>query len=368
MTDARFARRAPSAAAACGGLFLALSLLAGCVTDEPLGAGSSRTENPAAAPVLSMSDTLTDTSAPGAAAASLTGTWAVRQVNKNGTVYLGTLSLLQTGRLLVGRADWANHPDGHLLGYATANRVVFGQGFTDTSKANLLGFYAATLSADGDSLVQGLSVSSGLDSGVWVAARLSDCPVLPLTPELLPCQFGGPDTVITPPDTLPPPTPDPFTYGYGWCGTVMLPPDSLSIIPPEITPAPVVSDEPLEGCWRITQTGPGGTYTGNMILSVTNPPVVTGRLLWTNHPAGTLVGEVATLISIALPVPPPPPVHTITFVQSFEGAKADLKGHYSGKLGANGILAGTTYATQGGVPNGDSASWSASRMTCPGSP
>jgi hypothetical protein len=308
----------------------ALSLL-GCMTQPTTS--PSNAEATSAPKGLQMSDTL------GAVApeVTLTGTWAVRQINKNGQVYLGSISFLQVGKLLIGRADWENHPDGHLLGWVSSDRVAFGQGFTDTSKANLLGFYSARFADGGDSLVQGATYSNGNDSGTFVAARVSDCPALPLTPTPLTCQqaIDSTETELS------------LECNFPDIDTSLASTDSLS---------------PLSGCWAITQINAGVTYRGTMVLNV-DQGAVTGKALWTNHPGGTLSGTVKMKVFGSLPSPPP--TYQIDLIQSFTGAKSGLKGHYTGTLLANGTLSGSAFATQDGIPNGDSSTWTGMRIQCP---
>lgn len=329
--------------AAAAGLALALST-AGCLLEEPLTAGTPEAPEVVAAPLpraLNMADTLAAT----APVASLTGTWFVRQVNKDGGLFLGSASFLQVGRLLIGRIDWQNHPDGHLIGWVSKDVTAFGQGFTDTSKANLLGFYAARITAGGDSLVQGTTYSNGNDSGTWVAARVSDCPALQLTPTPLPCQvlvdpFPGPDSLPVPGPGVPPDS-----------DTVAVAPDPLA---------------PLTGCWAVDQVNiNGSSYRGTLVLAVEGD-TVTGSALWAGHPAGTIKGTVGLQEPSNLPSPPPHPRQHLVMVLSYAGAKADLKGHYDATLLADGTLSGSTYATEGGVANGDSATWVATRTACSG--
>ncbi len=314
------------------GVVVAGWLFVGCVVDEPTG---SRVAPPEPAVGLQMTDTL----AAAAPRVSLTGTWAVTQVNRNGDVFWGTLSFSQVGRLVVGRADWANHPDGHLLGYVIADNVVFGQGFTDTSKSNLVGLYTAQANASGDSLIAGLTVSSEQDSGRWFAVRLTHCPAQQLTHTPLPCQEVV-DTTSHIVDSTPVPDPRPV-------------PDS-SLFP--------------AGCWMVNQiNASGASYRGTFYLYVEGD-TVTGTALWTGHPNGTLAGSVTVTTPPTMIYPPSPSRYDVTFIQSFTGSKIHLKGHYEGTLLADGSFSGSTYATEGGVPTGDTAVWTATRTSCLGAP
>ena len=347
---------------AASALIVALSVV-GCMTEEPITA-TQPTPIPVDGAVTPLPETLrmNDTLSAAAPIASLTGTWNVRQVNKNGALFLGTASFLQVGRLLVGRIDWQGHPDGYIIGWAGEDVTAFGQGFTDTSKANLLGYYAARIASDGDSLVEGTTYSNRADSGIWVAARVSDCPVQILTPEPLPCQSPvtlphPTDTVPLPADTLPHPA-----------DTVPLPADTLPH-PVDTLPQPadtgIVSSDDFaklfDGCWAVSQVNlSGSSYRGTFLLEVQGK-TVSGTAMWVNHPSGVLSGS-AVLIAAAAATAPD--TLQLAFVQSFTGEKAGLKGHYNGTLRPDSTLSGTTYATENGVATGDRATWTASRVSC----
>lgn len=309
----------------------AVLLVAGCVVGEPTGhpgPGAMTRESGSDTVALRMSDTL------GAPVPSLTvsGTWAVHQVNKNGDVFRGTISLVQIGRLLIGHADWANHPDGHLLGYITQNKVVFGQGFTDTSKANLVGLYTARAAVGGDTLVDGLTVSSEGDSGTWVATRIAQCPAVQLTPVPLPCQQSI-DTVRV-------------------IDTTMF----IDTMPP---PPPLVHR--LSGCWQVNQVALSGVYDGLFHLQV-NGDTVTGSGVWQNHAPGTIHGVVIAPLDSTLGGPASE--WALHFVQSF-ASRPSLLGRYEARLSANrDTLRGTTSSTQNGIATGDSGTWTARRASC----
>lgn len=95
--------------------------------------------------------------------ATLTGNWSVTQSNAN----IGVLNLLQDGTVLTGESNWTTHSNGPIAGSVSGSTVHF----TITYPEGVIGSYSADISADRNSLTNGITTSSTGGTATWSAVR-----------------------------------------------------------------------------------------------------------------------------------------------------------------------------------------------------
>jgi hypothetical protein len=100
----------------------------------------------------------------------ISGSWRIEQ-NGNGRTYTGTLILMQEEIKITGTADWDNHQRGKVSGQLYGSNTL---SFTIYYSDGLEGYYKATLSNDGKSMVGGTAQSNKGGATVsWTAKKVS---------------------------------------------------------------------------------------------------------------------------------------------------------------------------------------------------